>query len=126
MGITNPLYDFKILRVIDGDTLEIEANYLPPPLKPNLKLRIYGVDTPEKKSRAKCITEAKLAELATSFTQQTIDKASVKKILIISWDKYGGRILGDVLIDGKSLKDLLIKSGMAKIYDGGKKPGWCN
>jgi len=41
-------YDVKILRVSDGDTIVIAAPYLPPPLKPELAVRIYGVDTPEK------------------------------------------------------------------------------
>ena len=120
-----PLYDFKVLRVIDGDTVEIEADFLPPPLKPTLKLRILGVDTPEKKSRAKCTSESRLAEKASMFTQKTISEGLIKKIQIKSWDKYGGRVLGDVIVDGQSLKNLLLSKGLAKPYDGGKKVGWC-
>ena len=120
-----PLYDFKVLRVIDGDTVEIEADFLPPPLKPTLKLRILGVDTPEKKSRAKCASESRLAEKASMFTQKTISDGLIKKIQIKSWDKYGGRVLGDIIVDGQSLKDLLLSKGLAKPYDGGKKVGWC-
>ena len=120
-----PLYDFKVLRVIDGDTVEIEADFLPPPLKPTLKLRILGVDTPEKKSRAKCPSESLLAEKASLFTQKTIREGLIKKIQIKSWDKYGGRVLGDVIVDGESLKDLLLSKGLAKPYEGGKKIGWC-
>ena len=120
-----PLYDFKVLRVIDGDTVEIEADFLPHPLKPTLKLRILGVDTPEKKSRAKCVSESRLAEQASMFTQKTISEGLIKKIQIKSWDKYGGRVLGDVIVDGESLKDLLLSKGLAKPYEGGKKIGWC-
>ena len=43
-GVT---YDAKIIRVSDGDTIVISAPYLPAPLKPELAVRIYGVDTPE-------------------------------------------------------------------------------
>lgn len=120
------LYDYKIIRVIDGDTVEIEANFLPPPLKPSLKLRIYGIDTPEKKSRAKCDLEAELSKKATAFTQKVINESISKKIKIRKWDKYGGRVLGDIILDGKSLEALLLNEGLAKPYDGGKKSSWCN
>ena len=120
------LYDYKIIRVIDGDTVEIEANFLPPPLKPSLKLRIYGIDTPEKKSRAKCDLEAELSKKATAFTQKVINESISRKIKIRKWDKYGGRVLGDIILDGKSLEALLLNEGLAKPYDGGKKLSWCN
>jgi len=120
------LYDYKIIRVIDGDTVEIEANFLPPPLKPSLKLRIYGIDTPEKKSRAKCELEAELSKKATTFTQKVINESISRKIKIRKWDKYGGRVLGDIILDGKSLEALLLNEGLAKPYDGGKKFSWCN
>lgn len=120
------LYDYKIIRVIDGDTVEIEANFLPAPLKPSLKLRIYGIDTPEKKSRAKCDLEAELSKKATAFTQKVINESISKKIKIRKWDKYGGRVLGDIILDGKSLEALLLNEGLAKPYDGGKKSSWCN
>ena len=119
------LYNFKIIDVIDGDTLTIEALYLPKPLKPELKLRLIGVDTPEKGHRAKCDAERTKALEAKAFTQEIIDQGKVKKISLHSWDKYGGRVLGDVIIDGQSLGDLLIQSNFAKSYQGGKKISWC-
>ncbi len=44
-GVT---YDAQIIRVNDGDTVVISAPFLPKPLKPELAVRVYGVDTPEK------------------------------------------------------------------------------
>ena len=35
------------------------------------------------------------------------------------------RILADVYVDGISLADNLIKAGHARVYDGGKRLGWC-
>jgi len=125
LAFSEDLYDFKIINVIDGDTLTIEALYLPKPLKPELKLRIIGVDTPEKGHRAKCDAERTKALEAKAFTQEIIDQGKVKKISLHSWDKYGGRVLGDVIIDGQSLGDLLIQSNFAKSYQGGKKISWC-
>ena len=48
-GVT---YDTTILRVSDGDTIVISAPYLPAPLKPQLAVRIFGVDTPEKRTQS--------------------------------------------------------------------------
>jgi endonuclease YncB( thermonuclease family) len=43
----------------------------------------------------------------------------------MAWDKYGGRVLGDVIVDGKSLRNLLITQGPAREYYGDKKQSWC-
>ena len=50
-GVT---YDAQIIRVTDGDTVVIAAPFLPAPLKPELAVRVYGVDTPEKGFRGQC------------------------------------------------------------------------
>ena len=43
-----------VTHVIDGDTVAIEAKWIPLPMKPVISVRVYGVDTPEKSYRAKC------------------------------------------------------------------------
>ena len=43
----------------------------------------------------------------------------------LKWDKYGGRVLVDVYLDGKSYKDEIINAGLARPYDGGAKESWC-
>ncbi len=67
----NP-YDYQILRVIDGDTVEFEADFLPGALKQKLSLRVYGVDTPEKGPRAHCSDENLKSLNAKLFTEQEI------------------------------------------------------
>ncbi len=52
MPTKSATYDAQIIRVSDGDTIVIAAPFLPAPLKPELAVRIYGVDTPEKGHRA--------------------------------------------------------------------------
>ena len=54
-GVT---YDAVITRVIDGDTVAFQADFLPEPLKKELSIRVFGVDTPEKGFRAACPSEA--------------------------------------------------------------------
>lgn len=120
----NP-YNFEILRVVDGDTVTIKAPFLPPPLKPELAVRIYGVDTPEKGHRAQCPSEATRGAAATEFTKQAVAQSKVRQIVIQSWDKFGGRVLGDIILDGKSLRQLLIANGYAREYYGDAKKSWC-
>jgi len=84
-----------------------------------------GVDTPEKGHRAACDKEAKAAIAASEFTKQAVKNAKTVQIELKSHDKYGGRVLGDVLLDGKRLSELLIEKGHARPYKGDKKESWC-
>jgi endonuclease YncB( thermonuclease family) len=63
-GVT---YDAQIVRVNDGDTVVIAAPFLPAPLKPELAVRVFGVDTPEKGHRAMCPSEAQRGEAGHSI-----------------------------------------------------------
>lgn len=122
-GVT---YDAKITRVIDGDTVAFEAQWLPEPLKKELSIRVFGVDTPEKSFRAKCPSEDAKGQAATKFTKDAVAAGKKLQVVLMDWDKYGGRVLGDVLIDGQSLRGLLIKNGYAREYYGEAKQSWCN
>jgi endonuclease YncB( thermonuclease family) len=120
------IYDFPLTRVIDGDTVAFQATFLPPPLKQELSIRVFGVDTPEKGHRAMCPSEAQRGEAATAFTKAQINAAQKRQVALMDWDKYGGRVLGDVLLDGKSLRAMLIQNGVAREYYGEAKQSWCN
>ena len=114
-----------VTHVIDGDTVAIEAKWIPLPMKPEISVRVYGVDTPEKSFRAKCELEAEMGEKATEFTKGLIAKAKTIEVSYYSWDKYGGRVLGDLLLDKKSLRASLINNGFAREYFGDAKQSWC-
>ena len=119
------IYDAVINRIIDGDTVVVQAPYLPKPLKPEIAVRIYGVDTPEKGFRAKCKEEDDMGHAATEFTTAAIKAATKFQVSLLEWDKYGGRILGDIILDGKSLRKMLIDQDMAREYFGDAKKSWC-
>lgn len=119
------VYDIMVTRVIDGDTIAFSASWLPDPLKKELSIRVYGVDTPEKGHRAKCSQEDQRGQAATTFTRQSLGAARKIQINLMDWDKYGGRVLGDVIIDGKSLRSMLIEKGFAREYYGEAKTSWC-
>jgi endonuclease YncB( thermonuclease family) len=120
------VYDFTITRVIDGDTVAFQAPFLPPPLKQELSIRVFGVDTPEKGHRAQCPAEDQRGQAASAFTKNAITKAQKRQVAIADWDKYGGRVLGDILLDGQSLRTMLIQNGFAREYYGEAKTSWCN
>ena len=126
-GVT---YDAQILRITDGDTVVISAPFLPKPLKPELAIRVFGVDTPEKGFRAQCPSEAQRGEAASAFTKNAINSAAAGggkfQVTMYGWDKFGGRVLGDILINGQSLRAGLIANGFAREYYGEAKQSWCN
>ncbi len=120
------LYKFKILKVLDGDTIKVLFDNLPEELE-EVGIRIYGIDTPEHGSRAKCEAERQLAAQAKEFTQKLIDNGKKVRFSILGYDKYGGRVLGGAFIDDKSLSEELIKAGYAVEYYGEKKTAlWCD
>jgi endonuclease YncB( thermonuclease family) len=125
VAVANP-YDWKIIKVNDGDTVVFEAPFMPAPLKPQLSLRVLGVDTPEKGARAACPAEAAAAEKASAFTKNLVANAKSIKVELKEHDKFGGRVLGDLIVDGQRLSELLIKNGHARPYFGEKKASWCN
>jgi micrococcal nuclease len=122
-GVT---YEAQILKVNDGDTVVIAAPYLPAPLKPQLAVRIYGVDTPEKGFRAKCESENQRGLAASEFTKNAVAKSVKRYVVLYDWDKFGGRVLGDIILDGQSLRAMLIANGFAREYYGEAKQSWCN
>jgi micrococcal nuclease len=122
-GVT---YDAQIVRVSDGDTIVIAAPFLPTPLKPELAVRIFGVDTPEKGWRGQCESEKQRGEAASLFTKDLVSKSSQRQVVLYGWDKFGGRVLGDILLNGQSLRTMLIQNGHAREYYGDAKQSWCN
>ena len=125
-GVT---YDAQILRITDGDTVVIAAPFLPKPLKPELAVRVFGVDTPEKGFRAQCESEKQRGEAASAFTKNAIAQAAATggkfQATLYGWDKFGGRVLGDILVNGQSLRAALIANGFAREYYGDAKQSWC-
>jgi len=116
--------EYKILRIVDGDTFVISAPFLPKEIKQTMYLRLSNIDTPNVKRWANCDKEAELGEKAKLFVEQVImnNKYTIK---LVGVDKYN-RLLGQIFINKKDLSDLLIKNNFARPYYGGKKQSWCH
>ena len=114
--------EFRNNLCYDGDTCYVIAPTLPEPLQ-KMSVRILGIDTPE--IRGECEEEKKLALEARALANKLFREAGTIEFGNLKWDKYGGRVLVDVYLDGKNYKDEIINAGLARPYDGGTKQGWC-
>jgi micrococcal nuclease len=110
----------EILRVIDGDTLLVEAQPWPQQ-KMEVYVRIRGIDAPELRSKCEA---SRLAGLDAQHALEALAAQSHRiKLTRISGDKYFGRIVADVILaDGKNVADDLLVAGLVQVYDGGRKP----
>lgn len=119
-------YVYKPVKITDGDTIKLDVSKESPLIKKlGLSVRIKGIDTPEKGSKAKCDKENALGQQATKFTTDLVGN---KELLLseVKNDKYGGRIVANVKVGGVDIAQELLKKGLARIYNGEKKKSWCD
>ena len=116
----------KINRVVDGDTIDVTID-LGFDLYKKERVRVAGVDTPEKRTRDK--EEKELGLDATAWLKEKLDGALrgddeliIRTELVGGVGKYG-RLLGWLYVgdDDLSLNELMITEGYAWAYDGGTK-----
>jgi endonuclease YncB( thermonuclease family) len=115
-----------VKEVMDGDTFSVIVTELPHPLN-LMKVRIKGIDAPELKSN-KCGMEKQKAMVAKQQLKMILD--SSENYVVVKnpkWDKYGGRIVGDVYTsDKKSVAQMMLQKGNVEVWSGvGPKPVWC-
>jgi len=116
----------KINRVVDGDTIDVTID-LGFDLYKKERVRVAGVDTPEKRTRDK--EEKALGIDATNWLKSKLEEAikgddelTIRTELKGGVGKYG-RLLGWLYIgdDLVSLNEAMILEGYAWSYDGGTK-----
>jgi endonuclease YncB( thermonuclease family) len=122
-------YNFRVVtidKVLDGDTIDVTID-LGFDLYKKERVRVAGVDTPEKRTRD--LEEKELGIHATNWLKEKLDGAiagddelTVRTELHGGVGKYG-RLLGWLYIgDGSlSLNEQMITEGYAWEYDGGTK-----
>ena len=116
-------YSAKVLRVIDGDTIQV-AVAIWPGLSQVTKLRLAGVNTPEKRGKVSDC-EKRAGRAATAFTQDFLRGARIVTVSGVRPGKYAGRMLGSIQADGKHLERALLDAGHARPYRGGRRQPWC-
>ena len=104
-------YAWPVVRVIDGDTVAVDASADLPPELAGIKMRLRGIDTTEKDGRAKCPEERQAGQAATAYTTAAIADARRVWVRDPEWGKWGGRVLADLILDGRSLAAMLLGTG---------------
>ena len=134
MGVMTPpsrksCYNFRVTeinRVVDGDTIDVTID-LGFDLYKKERVRIAGIDTPEKRTRD--LEEKALGIDATNYLKKKLEdtiagdeELTIRTELKGGMGKYG-RLLGWLYIgeDSVSINEVMITEGYAWAYDGGTK-----
>ena len=122
-------YNFRVVsidRVVDGDTIDVSID-LGFDLIKKERVRIAGIDTPEKRTRD--LEEKALGIDATNWMKKNLedtiagdDELTIRTELVGGMGKYG-RLLGWLYVGESdvSLNEIMIEEGYAWAYDGGTK-----
>jgi len=116
-------YRCNVLKVVDGDTVDVDIDLGFGIWQKNERVRIMGIDTPESRTRDKI--EKKFGLAAKAKLKTLLGK---KAVLVTTINKKGedmkgkfGRVLGDFLHDGKKVSEIMCREGHAVAYFGGAK-----
>ena len=119
-------YKCTILRVVDGDTVDVDIDLGFGVWMRKERIRILGIDTPESRTRDK--VEKTYGILAKNFVKSYLPVGSVQ---ILQTEKDGtgkfGRILGKFLVydhqtdSQMHLGDIMIREHLAVKYEGQSK-----
>ena len=121
-------YNFRVIkinRVVDGDTIDVTID-LGFDLFKKERVRVAGVDTPEKRTRdleEKDLESTQQIGLKNILTRQLLEK----KILLsglnlwVEWVNMADFLVAYIGDDEVSLNEKMIEEGYAWAYDGGTK-----
>lgn len=120
------MYEYKctVLKIVDGDTVDVDIDLGFGVWVKNERVRIIGIDTPE--SRTSDDVEKIFGMAAKNRLKELLGETAILKTQV---NKNGedmkgkfGRILGDFIAhDGRMVTDILIEEGHAVAYFGGSK-----
>lgn len=117
------MYEYKatVVRIVDGDTIDVDINLGFDVILRKQRIRLLGVDTPEKRTRDPI--EKIFGLLASEFVENRIPVGTeiIIKTQLRDRGKFG-RILGDIILEnGHSLNEILINHYYAVHYTGQSK-----
>ncbi len=110
----------RVTRVSDGDTVWVRLDN-----GNRVKIRVWGIDTPEKFSSRKLYREAdrcsvpagSVVELGKLASERARILLSGKRVMIETHGRgYYGRLLGRIFVDGKDFGLIIIRTGYACAY----------
>jgi len=117
-------FTVEVKNITDGDTLvgNIDLGFSIS-LK-DAKIRLYGINTPE--SRTRNLQEKELGLAAKARLSELLGSARKVQICVDQNNPRGkfGRILAIMLADSVNVNEILISEGHARHYFGGKREPW--
>lgn len=116
-------YKVKVLRIVDGDTVDVDIDLGFGVWIHNERIRIMGIDAPESRTRdrvEKLFGLAAKARLSELLNKTAILKTQINKSGKDIKGKFG-RVLGDFVVGDRMITDILIEEGHAVAYFGGSK-----
>lgn len=113
-------YSCEVRRVVDGDTVDVTMD-LGFNILHKCRVRLYGIDTPE--SRTRDLDEKARGKMAGAFLKNAIDTGEQVIIQTKLKDSRGkfGRVLGDIVVDGVNINQLMVENYLAAAYFGQNK-----
>ncbi len=111
-------YHCVITKIIDGDTIDVDIDLGFDCWLHKQRIRLYGIDTPE--SRTRDLEEKKYGLAAKAFVQKFIPLGSTALLNTKEKGKYG-RYLGDFKVKNQWLCTELLKHRHAVRYEGQSK-----
>jgi len=116
-------YKCKLIRVVDGDTVDVDIDLGFGIWLKKERVRIMGIDTPESRTSNK--VEKLFGKAASKRLKEILTGKPTLKTFAArdGEDMKGkfGRILGDFIVDDKLVTSYLIDEGHAVEYHGGAK-----
>jgi micrococcal nuclease len=109
------VYKIKgIIKIVDGDTVDLLIDlgfdtYI------EKRIRLYGINTPE--TRTRDLEEKEKGLAAKSRLEELCELSNNESLILKSYGtgKYG-RVLGELIKNGEVLNDILLAEGHAKKY----------
>ena len=110
----------KVTKIVDGDTIDVLLD-MGFDIKYQSRVRLFGIDTPESRTRNK--EEKVRGLLSKAYLKDAIKKAKKLTIKTHKGSETGkfGRILGEIFIDGININKKMCEVGHAVEYHGQNK-----
>ena len=112
-------YRCEIVKVVDGDTVDVDIDLGFGVWMRNERVRLYGIDTPE--SRTRDLEEKKYGLAAKDFLKKWLDAGNITLKTHKDAEGKFGRILGELWYNEVNINQLMIEEHHAVGYHGQSK-----
>ena len=117
-------YRCKLIKVVDGDTIDVDIDLGFGVWLRNQRIRLYGIDTPESRTRDK--VEKVFGKMAGAFLKEKLGESCTLQTVLDGKGKFG-RILGKFIVHDevtgvdRSVHEIMIRQNLGVEYHGQSK-----